>query len=207
MNNNISHNLKLVSKPSEVFTSFKGPLISFPVTRYVDRENGILRRWTVFSQGKRSTLVKYLYGKWLWDELNSYEREFFWYLEEVTRDLTIYLSLKAYANGVSKRVLRQRLEKSPFPELQFLPRQQYLTIKGRVTFFLLEESVNLRRVPKFSGYTRHHKDHGSLRPQRERISEIFEPSFDVCEDVLFHYLTVGEFTLFGRVVTHPDEIK
>jgi len=169
----------------------------------IDREKGVLRRWIVFSQGKRSTLVRYLFGKLLWDELNSLEQSIFWHLSEITLDRTIYLSIKALVLGVSKKDLRKRLEKGSFLDLKFISRQQYLTIKGRVNFFFLEEVINLRRTPKYSGYTRHYKDKGSLRPEREFISEVFDPTNDVNEEIILNYLTVGEITLFGGVVLSP----
>jgi hypothetical protein len=166
----------------------------------IDREKGVLRRWIVFSQGKRSVLIKYLFGKLLWDELNSFELTILYHLREVSEDRTIYLSLKALVLGVSKRTLRERLQKGSFLGVWSISRQQYLTIKGRVNFFFLEEVINLRRTPKFSGYTKHYKDKGSLRPERELISEIFEPISDVSENYILQYLTVGEIPLFGGSV-------
>jgi hypothetical protein len=190
----------LVSKLSEVLTSFRGPLVSYPIVKSIDREKGVLRRWIVFSQGKRSVLIKYLFGKLLWDELNSFELTILYHLREVSEDRTIYLSLKALVLGVSKRTLRERLQKGSFLGVWSISRQQYLTIKGRVNFFFLEEVINLRRTPKFSGYTKHYKDKGSLRPERELISEIFEPISDVSENYILQYLTVGEIPLFGGSV-------
>lgn len=203
---NRSSNILLASRPSEVFTSFRGPLKSFPVVKFVDRNKGILRRWIVFSQGKRSVLVQYLFGKLLWDELNSQEREIFWYLHEVTSDITIFLSIKALNEGVSKNLLRRRLENSPFPELKFISRQKYLTLKGRINFILTEEEINLRRVPKYSGYSRHHTDKGSLGIEREDyLSEILDPYENVNEAVLLTYLTVGSISLFGGEYSYPDD--
>lgn len=195
-----------VSRLSEVFTSFRGPLKSFPIVKSIDRNKGTLRRWIVFSQGKRSTLVQYLFGKLLWDDLNFIEREVFWHLSEITSDVSIYLSLKAFALGVDRKIIRQRLNSSPFFELKGITRQQYLTLKGRINFFLLEEEINLRRVTKYSGYTKHYKDKGSLGTERDLISEVLDPVFSVKEEILLHYLTVGEFSLFREsVILHPDE--
>lgn len=203
-----SSSIFLVSKPSEVFTSFRGPLLHFPIVKSINREIGILRRWIVFSQGKRSTLVKYLFAKLLWDELNSIERQVFWYLSEITSDVTIFLSLKALNLGTSKKDLRRRLEKSPFSELKFISRQQYISIKGRVNFFLYEEEINLRKPTKYSGYTKHFKDKGNLGTEREYyLSEVLEPFENVKEEILLNYLTVGEFSLFGGEISYPDENK
>jgi hypothetical protein len=170
----------------------------------IDHEKAVLRRWIVFSQGKRSVLLRYLFGKLLWDELNSFEKRVLFSLPEVTNDLTIFLSLKALNLGTSKRDLRSRLEKSPFPELKFISRQQYLSIKGRVQFFFKFEEINLRKTRKFSGYTKHHKDKGSLGTEREfYFSELLDPYENVSEDVLLTYLSVGSFSLLGGVVQLP----
>lgn len=202
-----SLNFNMVSKPSEVFTSFRGPLLSFTIVQSVNRETGTLRRWTVFSQGKRSTLVSYLFGKLFWDELNTIEAKVWWSLSEVTTDSSIYLCLKALALGVPKSKIRERalFLKSNFG-FSFMSRQQYLTVKGRINFFLIQETVNLRRVPKFSGYTKHHNDKGNLGPEREyNLSEILEPEVNVSDEIYWEYLTVGKISLFGGECSFPDE--
>lgn len=186
----------------------KGPLKSFSIVMSINREKGILRRFTVFSQGKRTILHQFLLGKLLWDELNSFEIRVFWSLPEITTDLTTFLSLKALAQGVEKKVLRKRLENGGFLGLKFISRQKYLTLKGRVDFFFLEETITLRRTPKYSGYTKHYRDKGSLGGATRdiAISEIFEPFDNVSEEIILKYLTVGEISLFGGVVFHPEEI-
>jgi len=134
------------------------------------------------------------------------ERTIFWYLSEVTQDTTMFLSLKAPNLGVPKTLLRERLSKSPFPELKFITRQQYISIKGRVNFFFYEEEINLRKTPKYSGYSRHHTDKGSLALGREEIlSEVLEPYENVEEEILLQYLTVGSFSLFGGEILYPDD--
>jgi len=194
-----------VSRPSEVYTSFRGPLIQYQLVKSIDRETGLLRRWTVFSQGKRSTLVRYLFGKLLWDELNSFEIKVFFHLSEVVNDKTIFLSLKALNYGISKSTLRKRLSHAETLGLWNITRQQYLSIKGRVNFFFLEETVNLRKVTKFSGYTKHHKDKGSLGIEREYyFSEILDPLYDISDEILLSYLIVGEIPLLGGVF-RPEE--
>jgi hypothetical protein len=135
------------------------------------------------------------------------ERKILFSLPEVTNDSTIFLSLKALNLGVSKRDLRYRLEKSPFTELRFISRQQYLSIKGCVQFFFKLEEISVRRTPKFSGYTKHHTDKGSLGPEREfYFSDILEPFESVSEEILLKYLSVGSFSLLGGVVQIPDEV-
>lgn len=196
-----------VSSRSEVLTSFRGPLITFPILISIDREKAVLCRWIVFSQGKRSVLINYLFGKLLWDELTIFEKRILFSLPEITNDVTIFLSLKALNLGTSKREIRKRLEKSPFPELKFISRQQYLSIKGRVQFFFKFEEINLHRTRKFSGYTKHHRDKGSLGIEREfYLSELLEPFQNVSEEILLAYLSVGSISLLGGVVLYPDEV-
>lgn len=118
----------------------------------------------------------------------------------------MFLSLKALNLGVPKSLLRERLKNSPFPELKYISRQQYISVKGRVNFFLKEEEINLRKTPKFSGYTKHHNDKGSLGTERDSyISEILEPFENIDEEVILEYLTVGRFSLFGGEIFYPEE--
>jgi len=200
----------MVSKQGEeLISSFRGPMIRYKIVKSIDRNKGTICFWSVFSQGKRRTLVRYLWGKLLWDELNSLEREVFWHLSEITLDKTIYLGLKALAFGISKKLLRERLEKNPFG-LSRISRQQYLSIKGSVNFFFKQEEVILQAVPKYSGYARHHNDKGSLRSFEREVSfsPIFDPLYDEMLKIIFEYLTVGVITLFhGGVVFHPEEAK
>jgi hypothetical protein len=206
MLNKLLSGITEVSKPSEVLTSFRGPLIQFKVVKSINREKGTIRFWIVFSQGKRSTLLRYLWGKLLWDELNSIERNIFWSLEEITKDKSIFLGLKALGLGISKKLLRERLKNGSIFGLNYISRQQYLSIKGMVNFFLLEKEIQLRSVPKYSGYTKHYKDKGSLRPERvDNYSEILDPISDITEEVIMTYLTVGDISLFGGRVLHLDK--
>jgi len=142
-----------------------------------------------------------------WDELNTIESKVWWSLSELTSDSSIFLCMKALGLGLSKKIIRDRalFLKDSFG-FKFITRQQYLTIKGRVNFFLIQETVNLRRVPKFSGYTKHHNDKGNLGPEREfNLSEILEPEVNVSEEIYWEYLTVGKISLFGGECTFPDE--
>jgi len=152
-----------------------------------------------------------LFGKLLWDELNTLEKELFWNLDEVTRDVTIFNTLRALNAGTSRKLLRERLEKGSFLGLWFISRQQYLSIKGRVDWIFYKETINLRKVPKYSGYTKHHNDHGSLALEREEIfSELLEPYEDMNESSIFDFLTVGEIGFRGNCIfslTRPKKAE
>jgi hypothetical protein len=198
------------SRPSEFLHSYRGPLFQYQIVKSIDRNKGVLRRWTVFSNGKRSVLPQYLIGKLLWDNLNQSEMMVLLSLPEATLDTTIYLVLKALNNGIKRSDVRDRILKSPFDELRIPTRQQYLSIKGRVNYFFIEEVVTLRKTIPYSGYTKHYKDKGSLNPfdRDEIISENLEPITDVDESILYNYLSVGEFPLFqGEVIYRLEEAK
>jgi len=115
--------------------------------------------------------------------------------------------MKALALGIDKKLLRKRaLTLKKLTGFDFPSRQTYLTIKGRVNFLLMEETISLRKVPKYSGYTKHYKDKGSLGPEKEEIlSEILEPDVNISDEILWHFLSVGDISLFGGEYCLPDE--
>lgn len=198
----------LVSNFSEVKDLIrKGPLHRYPIVIEVNRDKGTIRRWLCFSKGKRRTLLRYLFGKLLWDELSNFERRVFFSLEEVTKEFTIYLSLKALILGTTRRDLRKRLENGSFLGFWTITRQQYLGIKGEVDFFLIEEELHPQRTPKYSGYTKHYKDKGSLRPHVETYVPETDDLFEsIPEKLLLDYLTVGKIPFFqGEGIGYPEE--
>jgi hypothetical protein len=74
-------------------------------------------------------------------------------------------------------------------------------------FLLLElQQFHFAKTPKFSGYTRHHKDHGSLGTE-QFPDEMFSYNEKVDEsERLFQVLSVGEFTTaIGTVYILPDD--
>jgi len=164
-------------------------------------------RWLCFSKGKRRTLLKYLFGKLIWDELSNFERTVFFTLQEVTEDFTIYLSLKALILGTNRRDLRKRLENGHFLGFWFVTRQQYLSIAGEVDFFLIREELHPRRTTKYSGYTKHYKDKGSLRPHVETyVPETDEPIESIPDKLMLEYLTVGKIPFFqGEGIGYPED--
>jgi hypothetical protein len=190
------------SNRSEAYASFgKGPLTEIRIDVSIDRNTGLCRRYVLFSRGGRRVIINYLFGKLLWDELSVVERKLFLSLHECTRDRTIYLSLKALVFGVPKSILRERLETlSKLGLCSYVSRQQYLSIKGQTLAVLFEETFTLRKVPKYSGYTRHYKDQGSLgKPHEEFLNSELDDLFDMKEfdDIVFLFLTVGELTLLS----------
>lgn len=185
----------------------RGPLHRYPIVISINRDKGTVMRWLCFSKGKRRTLLKYLFGKLIWDELSNFERTVFFTLQEVTEDFTIYLSLKALILGTNRRDLRKRLENGHFLGFWFVTRQQYLSIAGEVDFFLIREELHPRRTTKYSGYTKHYKDKGSLRPHVETyVPETDEPIESIPDKLMLEYLTVGKIPFFqGEGIGYPED--
>jgi len=185
----------------------RGPLHRYPIVISINRDKGTVMRWLCFSKGKRRTLLKYLFGKIIWDELSNFERTVFFTLQEVTEDFTIYLSLKAMILGTNRRDLRKRLENGHFLGFWFVSRQQYLSIKGSIDFFLIREELHPRRTTKYSGYTKHYKDKGSLRPHVETfVPETDGLIDDVTDKLKLEYLTVGKIPFFqGDRIGYPED--
>jgi len=170
-------------------------------------QKGVGSRWLVRSSGRRSTVVNFLFLKWLWDELSSQELKFMFNLPEFFKDPRFESSFRARAYGTPKKEIRERLNKylSLIGEHPF-DYERYRGMRG--LFLLLElQEFYFPPTPKFSGYTRHHKDKGSLRSRSEDPLELFtfEEKVDRFE-FWFHLLSVGEVrSTIRNVYLFPEE--
>jgi len=128
-------------------------------------------------------------------------------LPEFFKDPRIESSFRARAYGTPKKEIRERLNKylkligeHPFAY------ERYRGMRGM--FLLLElQEFYFSPTPKFSGYTRHHKDKGSLRSSSEDPLELFtyEEKVDKFE-FWFHLLSVGEVrSTIRNVYLFPEE--
>lgn len=192
MRKNLSF-ISLISNTAEAFTS-SGGIHSKVIASFPNYSKGIVERWTLFSNGKMSAWKKCFIGKLWWDNLNSKEWEILYRCPLLLKDLSIYLGLKAKVLGISHNVVRQRLEiLSKLGYLKFPTREYYISSISQMQSFLLKEWSPLTKSPKYSGYTKHYKDKGSLREENELYSSIFDEDNDVKDDFLLHFLLIGEF--------------
>lgn len=152
--------------------------------------------WYAISSGKRTTLFKFLFLKWLWDELTSQEFLFLLNLPEFFSSKEFQPCLAAVARGVPKRTIRVRLNN--FRKLQGLKpwsQEMYKSMKS-LRYVLGEVVLGTQPAKKFSGWVRHHKDHGSLRGVLvEPTPSIFTESV---EFDLFMILSVGKVNILGK---------
>lgn len=192
--NRIPPSILFVDRPSVAFATYRGGLHQYRIVISKDQEHSVVRTWTVLSNGKRSKLKSYILGKLLWDELSKVEWEVVWNNPSILRDTTLFLLLKARNQGISRKILRRNLALlHQFTKMNFITRQQYLGMKGQFRAFIVDEQHQVVPTKKYSGYTKHYKDKGSLRPYRDEISEkIIDSTNEVSEEILFSLLTSRE---------------
>jgi hypothetical protein len=173
----------------------------FKVNLSIDREKGLRKDLVLLSSGGRTTVIRYLIGKLLWDELTNKEKELLYSLPESLK--FPYFQILKSLNNTEKSLVRKRYNSIAYIfKLKEITRQQYLSIKGQCLILLYEEERILPKVTKFSGYVKSHKDHGTLGEEREYLSEEFSPVIDL-ESILYSFLTVGEFPF--KEILLPDD--
>jgi hypothetical protein len=166
---------------------------------------GAVMVWNVISSGKRSTLFKFLFLKWLWDELTSKEFGFLLSLPEFFSSEEFVACARALASGTSKRLIRTRLnEFRKLRGFKTLSQERYKSMKSRMKYSLQEYSFIPGPTKKYSGWTRHHRDHGSLgKLHLEPLPTVFTEKVEID---LFMILTVGKVRMLGSVLgLSPDD--
>jgi hypothetical protein len=161
--------------------------------------------WNVISSGKRSTLFRFLFLKWLWDELTSKEFGFIISLPEFFSTEEFVACARAYASGSPKKIIRTRLnEYRKLRGFKTLSQEKYRSMKSGLKYSLQEYNFRPGPTKKYSGWTRHHRDHGSLgKFHLEPIPTEFTEKLEID---LFMILTVGRVEMLGSVLgLSPDE--
>lgn len=159
--------------------------------------------WNVISSGKRSTLFKYLFLKWLWEELTLNELKYVLDLPEFhsSSGEEFFTCMKMLANGFPKSEIRTRLNNfRTLIGLKPHKAEKYRSLK-QIKFILIE--VEFREPPtiKFSGWVRHQNDQGSLRMNLIELDSEINDSYLKNEINLYEYLSVGKVFLLGQEVT------
>lgn len=192
MNKNLPF-VSVISKTSEAYAS-SGAIHSYVIASFPNYKDALTERWTLFSNGKMSSWRRIFVAKLWWESLSSLEQDILYRCPLILRDKSIYLGLKAKALGIPHLQVRERLEiLTQLGYIDFLTRQHFKSAYPQVKSFLKKEWSTLKRKPKYSGYTRHYKDQGSLREKIEIFPEILDTVTDVEDDFLLHFILVGEF--------------
>lgn len=187
----------------------RGGFRTFKITVSTNLQRGVAERFLILSSGRLGTIVRTLFGKWLWDELTKEELEFFLTLPGVMTEPTIIACLRARSQGIPKSLLRKRLGLIPFL-VSFPSRSQYVSLKGQLFLSVLRQEVILSKTQKYSGYSRHHNDKGSMNPfsleDNFSLPEEFVPSLKSKEELILDFLTTGESYFFaGGSLYNPEK--
>lgn len=186
----------------------RGRFIEFKVgSSSIAPRYGEMVGWYVISSGKRPTLFKYLFLKWLWDELTFHEWKFVLNLPEFFSSEEFVACARALASRQPKTVIRTRLNNFRILRgLKPLSEIKYRSMKRNMAYTLVEYTYSPLSTKKYSGWTRHHNDHGSLG--RIILDPLPSEFTEKLEIDLFNILTVGEVKILNTVFSlSPDDVS
>jgi hypothetical protein len=177
------------------FPKFQGPFKSFSVSLFTNREKGTESRLIVYSQGSRTVVSNYLWLKFLWDELTKEEMTLFLTLSETLKSEIKYAALRATLIKGKRYVRNKLIQSSLIPESESPTKIRYQGYK-RVDIEIHNETRNLPKVPKFSGWVKSGSAIGSKRrpggPSYLEPLAIIENDYaDIVFD-WYNYLTVDD---------------
>jgi len=169
------------------------------------------RRLLVFSSGRRSTVLKYLLLKFLWDTLSREEYYLLLHLPEFFKDPKFISVVRLTNEGkITRKTLRARLiqiekllNEEPSTKERYLGYKKYgLDIRKVVR--------EVRPAKKYSGYVRSIASLGKGSAQKIQFPEpITNDGIYADENELdwYNLLTVVEIPFFSRsaILTQPDE--
>lgn len=181
-------------KAGSGFPRFSGSFKTFRVTVQTNREKGTQDNLVVYSSGSRPAVLKFLWYKFLWDELTKEEWKLFIILPESLNNPMIFGALRALQIK-GKKEIRRKILNAPFLSYEERPlRTKYQGIKG-LSIEIHEESRKLPKVPKFSGWIRSASSVGSKRQRGPSFLEplaIIENDYNDFSFDWYSYLTVGD---------------
>jgi hypothetical protein len=186
----------------KAFTLARSGLHEFIIVNET-HHSGKLERLVVLSRGKQHVWENFLIAKLFYDNLSSLEYEILYKSHLIDRR-EVYLGLKAL-NYLPKRLIVKRLIKLTELNLLEMPEYSwYLGCRSQIVSFLLREKKQTRPFKKYSGYIKHYNDHGNL-PSEDKVFPLeTTEEFEILDDVLFHFLTVGSFP-YGGNISFPDD--
>lgn len=180
---------------------FLGSFHRWEVNFSINQERRAVARFLVFSSGKRGACLKYLWLKFLWDELTQKEFYLFLSLPEVLRNAKMQGFLRALLT-IPKRELRYRLNK--LEELFGEKTSNRNSYRGYKRLHLEIQAIERRlpRTPKFSGYVKSPSSVGSKNSKKILLPEsISNPElYNEKEIDWYQFLTIGEIPLLGEVI-------
>lgn len=174
--------------------------------------NGVIESWNVLSSGKRSVLVRYLFLKFIYDELSKQEYFLWLSFQETTSSVQMYFAIKARLQNVPKKLIRKILENVSFEKTKQISRQEYISLKPIKFSFEKKTYPPIEKPKPYTGYSKGYKD-GKRRGSKFQVDEFssspLEPSPNFEEEVNtlinFSTLVKSEPRKFNNFVFHLKE--
>jgi hypothetical protein len=170
-------------------------------------------RWIVLSKGKRTSVLRFLFSKWLFDELSRIELMLLLDLPEFLSNDFMSACFRI-ANMLGKKELRRRLKRieSILPRELIFDRKKYIGLKS------LRVSIRIERLespeyPKFTGWRRHQRvAKGSPEGSPKWDDLVLRTEIDVLTSPLDWFvllISVGESTriTLGGMYLSPMSLK
>jgi hypothetical protein len=142
-------------------------------------------------------VLRALFLKFIYNELNKEEFEVFLLHSEVTEIIPIYFAILAKFKGYSMKNIRWILENISYPNFKQPSYREYLSLKDTPFLVLKRTGSPPKRSKPYSGYVKGYKNspRNSL-PEVEpiRLKEGEAPSFKADIDVLLGFLESTTFS-------------
>lgn len=119
---------------------------------------GVLKRWVVYSSGKRSTTIRMLFLKFLYQELSKEEYKILLSFPEITNSIPMFFAFRARIIGIPKRYIRRILEVVQIQDFKVISYEEYLGLRTITFTFKVERNPPIERPEPYSGYRRGHND-------------------------------------------------
>lgn len=175
--------------------SFGGGFNRFKIRISTNQEKGTQDYFVVLSQGKRHVFSKYLWYKFMYDNLSKQEELIFYSLPEILNSEFKIQALRACLR-TGKKVIRKRIEELPLiPDSERISYLTYQGLRGNTQYDLSLREGKLPKPPKFSGWI---KSSSSKDRKSSSKGSVMDPLNIILEDFVeeknidwFLYLTVG----------------
>jgi len=201
-----SFNLSVAPRKPRFSGGFKTTTIVFST----DHESGVVGKLVVYSKGARLTVFKYLWLKFLWDQLTRQEYLLLISFPEAINNEKVYNYFRVI-NQIPKKIARRNLLRAErFLGLEESSRERYQGIKGLVVeiHYRLD---SLPKPPKFSGYVKTPSSVGSKSRGGSSFLETTTDPDEIMKSLLepmnwFQLLTVGTDSLPFEDLISSDEL-
>jgi hypothetical protein len=175
--------------------SFSGSFHRFKIRISSNQEKGTQEYFVVLSKGKRHAFSKYLWYKFLYDNLTKQEEMIFYSLPEILNSEFRIQALRAILRK-GKKEIRNRIEELPLiPDSERVSYKTYQGLRGNTQYDLSLRVGKLPKPPKFSGWI---KNSSSKDRKSSSKGSVMDPLNIILEDFVeekkfdwFLYLTVG----------------